>query len=78
MRRTILLAGVVSFVMAFLGTALALLLAGPAMVSAQEARIRAEQFIVTAWGPTGALRHAGVAPRHFARRHGDGRRTRGM
>jgi hypothetical protein len=54
MRRTIALAGLVSFVMAFLGTLLALALALPAVVGAQEARIRAEQFTLV--GENGADR----------------------
>jgi len=44
MGRTLLLAGGVSFLMAFLGTVLALTVALPAAVEAQEARVRAEQF----------------------------------
>jgi hypothetical protein len=54
MRRTIIFAGGVSFLMAFLGTVLALALVLPAIVDAQEARIRAEQ--VTVVGNNGADR----------------------
>src|SRR5688572_13028944 len=54
MRRTIVLARVAAFVMAFLGSLAALALALPAIVGAQEARIRAEQFTVV--GDNGADR----------------------
>ena len=54
MRRTILLSGVASFVMAFAGTIAALTIAFPAVVGAQDARIRAEQFTVV--GDNGADR----------------------
>jgi hypothetical protein len=61
MKRTILLTGAVSFVMAFLGAALAVTLAIPAAVGAQEARIRAEQFATI--GDNGADRiHLGTGP----------------
>ena len=46
MKRTVLISGVASFVMAFAGTIAALTLALPSVVTAQEARIRAEQFTV--------------------------------
>ena len=46
MRRTILLSGVLSLVMGFVGTLLALAVALPELVGAQEARIRAEQFTI--------------------------------
>ena len=52
MRRTVILCGAASFVMAFLGTVLASTVAVPAVVGAQEARIRAEQFTVV--GDNGA------------------------
>ena len=54
MRRTIVLSGLVSFTMAFLGTLAALAVAWPGVVGAQEARIRAEQFTVV--GANGADR----------------------
>lgn len=54
MKRTILLAGVVSFIMAFAGTITAMAIAGPRAAEAQEARIRAEQFTVV--GDNGADR----------------------
>lgn len=54
MRWTIILAGSVSFAMALLGTTLALALVAPTLVSAQEARVRAEQ--VTILGDGGAER----------------------
>jgi hypothetical protein len=54
MRRTIVLAGAVSFVMAFLGGLLAVTLALPAIAGAQESRIRAEQFNIV--GDNGADR----------------------
>ena len=54
MRRTVLLSGAASFVMAFLGTMVASTLVVPEAVGAQEARIRAEQFTVV--GDNGADR----------------------
>jgi hypothetical protein len=54
MRRMVFLTGVVSFAMAFLGTVMASTLAVPAVVGAQEARIRAEA--VTVVGGNGADR----------------------
>ena len=54
MRRIVFFSGVVSFAMAFLGTLVASTLAVPAVVGAQEARIRAEQFTVV--GDNGADR----------------------
>ena len=54
MQRTILLTGAVSFAMAFLGTLVASTLAVPAVVGAQEARIRAEQLTIV--GDNGADR----------------------
>ena len=50
MRRTILLAGVVSFITAFLGGSLAFALVVPGIVDAQEARIRAEALTVVGAG----------------------------
>jgi hypothetical protein len=50
MRRTILLAGVLPFVSAFLGGSLALALVVPMVVDAQEARIRAESVSVIGAG----------------------------
>jgi hypothetical protein len=46
MRRTVIIAGGVSFLMAFLGTVLALTLVLPAVADAQGQRIRAEQVTV--------------------------------
>lgn len=54
MRRVVFISGAVSFAMAFLGTLVASTLAVPAVVGAQEARIRAEQ--VTVVGDNGADR----------------------
>ena len=54
MRRTILLSGMLSLVMGFVGTLLAQAVVLPGLVGAQEARIRAEQ--VTIVGDTGAER----------------------
>src|SRR2546423_3371275 len=50
MRRTILLAGALPFVSAFLGGVLALSVAAPRLVDAQEARIRAEALTITGAG----------------------------
>ena len=46
MKRAICLGGVVSFLMAFLGTTLAFVVALPVVVGAQETRIRAERVTV--------------------------------
>ena len=54
MRRTILLSGVCSFIMAFLGGVLAFGLVVPTMVEAQQNRLRAESVTVT--GSTGTDR----------------------
>jgi hypothetical protein len=54
MRRTALVSGVVAFAMAFLGNVAASMLAGPMLVEAQEARLRAER--VTVVGDNGADR----------------------
>jgi hypothetical protein len=54
MRRTVVLSGIASFIMAFLGTALASTTVVPAVISAQDARLRAER--VTVVGDNGADR----------------------
>ncbi len=54
MKRAIFLGGAVSFLMAFLGTTLAFAVALPAIVDAQETRLRAEQLTVV--GDNGADR----------------------
>src|SRR5215210_5179675 len=54
MKRAICLAGLVSFLMAFLGTTLAFAVALPGLVGAQETRLRAEQLTVV--GDNGADR----------------------
>lgn len=54
MRWMVFFSGVVSFAMAFLGTVMASTLAVPAVVGAQEARIRAEQLTIV--GANGADR----------------------
>ena len=50
MRRTILLAGVLPFVSAFLGGAAAISLLAPVIVEAQESRLRAESLTVVGAG----------------------------
>lgn len=54
MRRTVVISGVASFTMAFVGTLLALALALPPMVEAQQSRLRAEALAI--WAPNGADR----------------------
>ncbi len=54
MKQAICLGGIVSFLMAFLGTTLAFAVALPAIVGAQETRLRAEQLTVV--GDNGADR----------------------
>ncbi len=56
MKRAICLGGAVSFVMAFLGTMLAVAVALPAIVSAQETRLRAEQLTVVGDNGTDRVR----------------------
>lgn len=46
MRRVVLLCGMASFGMGFLGSVLALILAAPAVAGAQATRIQAEQFYI--------------------------------
>ena len=54
MKRTVFLSGAAAFIMAFFGTVLASAVAVPAVVGAQEARIRAEQLTLV--GANGADR----------------------
>ncbi len=56
MKRMICLGGVVSFLMAFLGTTLAFAVALPVVVGAQETRLRAEQLTVVADNGTDRVR----------------------